>query len=83
MYDFLKDRRKDIDILDLERTGQISEDEAIYRHVCRYAKDNAWYVYRYNLFEYFTENYISVPAFSIDSDGFMAHPITGQRLCPV
>ena len=34
-YDFLKDRRKDIDILDLERTGKISEDEAIYRHVLR------------------------------------------------
>ena len=30
-YDFLKDRRKDIDILDLERTGKISEDEAIYQ----------------------------------------------------
>ncbi len=82
-YDFLKDRRKDIDILDLERTGKISEDEAVYRHVCRYAKDNAWYVYRYNLFEYFTDNHIPVPAFSIDSDGFMTHPITGQHLCPM
>lgn len=82
-YDFLKDRRKDADILDLERTGQISEDEAVYRHVCRYAKDNVWYVYCYNLFEYFTENHIPVPAYSIDSDGFMIHPITGQKLCPL
>lgn len=41
MYDFLKDRRKDADILDLERTGQISKDEAIYRHVLRYVADNA------------------------------------------
>lgn len=83
MYDFLKDRRKDIDILDLERTGKISEDEAVYRHVCRHAVDNAWYVYRYNLFDYFKEYHLSVPTFSIDSDGFMIHPITGQKLCPL
>lgn len=62
MYDFLKDRRKDIDILDLERTGQISEDEAVYRHVFRHAADNAWYVYRYNLFKYFADNHISFPS---------------------
>lgn len=81
-YDFLKDRRKDIDILDLERTGLISEEEAIYRHVLRYA-NNAWYYYRYNLADYFRCHHISVPAFSIDSDGFMTHPITGQKLCPL
>ena len=56
-YDFLKDRRKDADILDLERTGQISEDEAIYRHVLRYA-DNAWFYYRYNLADYFADNHL-------------------------
>ena len=39
-YNFLLDRVIDLDILDLERTGQISEEEAIYRHVLRYA-DNA------------------------------------------
>ena len=82
-YDFLKDRRKDNDILDLERTGKISEDEAIYHHVCRHASNNAWYYYRYNLTEYFTDNHIPVPAFSTDSDGFMTHSITGQRLCPM
>lgn len=82
-YDYLKDRRKDIDLLDLERTGKISEEEAIYRHVCHYAKDNAWYVYRYNLFDYFRDNHIPVPAYSIDSDGFMCHSVTGQRLCPM
>lgn len=82
-YDFLKDRRKDTDILDLERTGKISEDEAVYRHVCRHASNNAWYYYRYNLAEYFTDNHIPVPAFSTDSDGYMTHSITGQRLCPM
>lgn len=82
-YDFLKDRRKDLDILDMERTGKISEEEAIYRHVCRYAADNAWYYFRYNLAEYFKDNNLKVPAYSLDSDGFMIHPITGQRLCPL
>jgi hypothetical protein len=81
-YNFLKDRRKDIDILDLERTGQISEEEAVYRHVLRYA-DNAWYYYRYNLVEYFKDNHLTVPVFSIDSGGYMTHSITGQRLCPL
>lgn len=81
-YDFLEDRRKDIDILDLERTGQISEEEAIYRHVLRYA-DNAWYVYRYNLFEYFRDNHLNVPDYAIDEEGYMTHLVTGQRLCPL
>ena len=81
-YDFLKDRRKDIDILDLERTGKISEEEAIYRHVLRYA-DNAWYYYRYSLAEYFADNGIPIPSYALDSEGFMIHSITGQRLCPI
>ena len=82
-YDFLKDRRKDIDILDLERTDNISEDEAIYRHVFRHASNNAWYVYRYNLFEYFKDNHIPIPKYSLDGEGYMIHHITGQRLCPI
>ena len=83
MYDFLKDRRKDIDILDLERTGKISEEEAVYRHVLRHAADNAWYIYRYNLFKYFADNHLKVPKYSFDSQGYMTHSITGQRLCPL
>lgn len=82
-YNFLKDRRKDLDILDLERTGKISEDEAVYRHVLRHAADNAWYVYRYNLFEYFRDNHLKVPDYAIDGEGYMTHLVTGQRLCPL
>lgn len=82
-YDFLKDRRKDADILDLERTGKISEDEAVYHHVLRHAADNAWYVYRYNLFDYFKDNRISVPKYSLDGEGYMIHCVTGQRLCSI
>lgn len=82
MYDFLKDRRSDLDILDLERTGVISSDEAIYKHVMKYAKDNAWYYYRYNLEQYFRDNHIPVPNFITDEDGFMRHPVTNKLLCP-
>lgn len=81
-YEFLKDRRNDLDILDMERTGKISEDEAVYRHMLRYA-DNAWYVYRYNLFKYFADNHLKVSKYSFDSEGYMTHHITGQRLCPL
>ena len=81
-YYFLKDRRKDADILNLERTGRISEEEAVYHHVCRYA-DNAWFYYRYNLTEYFRDNHLKVPDYAIDEEGYMTHPITGQKLCPL
>lgn len=81
-YNFLKDRRQDLDLLDMERTGILSEEEVIYRHVCRHAKDNAWYIYRYNLFDYFKDNHIPIPKYSLDSEGFMTSPITGKKLCP-
>lgn len=67
----------------MERTGQISEEEAVYRHVLRHAADNAWYVYRYNLFEYFRDNHLKVPDYAIDGEGYMTHLVTGQRLCPL
>lgn len=81
MFDFKKYRRGSEDILDLERTGQISEEEATYRHIMRYA-DNAWYYYRYGLQDYFKQYHIPVPQYRLDEYGFMIHPITGQKLCP-
>ena len=81
MYDFLKDRRNDLDILDLERTGIISEGEATYKHVVRYASDNAWYYYRYNLEQYFKDNHLKVPDYKLDEQGYMIHPVTGKKLC--
>ena len=81
-YDFKLDRRNDLDILDLERTGVISQEEATYRHVRRYVDDNPWYVYRYVLEEYCKDNHIVIPNFTLDEQGFMIHPITGQRFCP-
>lgn len=81
-YEFIKDRRNDLDLLDMERTGQISEEEAVYHHVCRYA-DNAWYYHRYNLADYFKDNHLKIPTFFTDTDGYMIHSVTGQRLCPL
>lgn len=81
MFDFKKYRRGSEDILDLERTGKISEEVATYMHILKYA-DNAWYYLRYDLREYFREYHIPVPKYSIDEQGFMVHSITGQRLCP-
>lgn len=81
MFDFLKYRRGSEDILDLERTGQITEEEAVYRHILRYA-DNAWYYLRFGLQEYFTEHNIPVPEYDLDADGFMIDRLTGKKLCP-
>lgn len=81
-YNFLEDRSDDLDILDMERTGQITHEESIYRHVIKYA-DNAWYYHRYNLEQYFKDNHIPVPQYALDDKGFMVHPITGVRLCPL
>ena len=67
----------------MERTGHISEDEAVYRHVLRHAANNAWYYHRYNLTEYFRDNHLKVPDYAIDEEGYMTHPITGQKLCPL
>ncbi len=77
-YDFLKDRRHNLDLLEMERTGKISEEEAVYHYVLRHASNNAWYVYRYNLFEYFKDNRIPIPKYSLDSEECMIHNIIGQ-----
>ena len=81
MFDFNKYRRGSEDIIDLERTGQISEEEATYRHILRYS-DNAWYMLRYDLEQYYKDNHIPIPEYRLDENGFMIHPITGQKLCP-
>ena len=81
MFDFLKYRRGSEDLLDLERTGKISEEEAIYRHIMGYS-NNAWFYLRYGLEQYFEDYHIPVPKYSLDTEGFMVHPVTGQRLCP-
>lgn len=81
-YDFFKDRRGDLDIVDLERTGQISSDYATYLHVKRYVENNAWYAYRYNLFDYCNQNGILIPKYELNNDDRMIDPVTKKILCP-
>lgn len=81
-YNFLLDRRDDLDILDLELTKKITPQEATYLHVKRYVENNPWYVYRYNLFDYCKKHNINIPSFELDSQGFMINPATNKRLCP-
>ena len=80
-FNFLKYRRGSEDILDLERTGVISEEEATYKHILKYA-DNAWYYLRFGLQDYFEKHNIPVPEYLLDEQGFMIHPETGKKLCP-
>ena len=82
-YNFLMDRRDDIDLLDAEITKKITPDDAILQHVLRHAKNNAWYYYRYDLAEYFRDNHISIPEFDLDDENYMVDKITRKRLCPL
>ena len=79
-FDFKEYRLDNLNILDLERTGRLSHDEAIYRHILT-IKDNAWYYLRYGLEDYFKENKIPVPEYDIDADGRMIGK-NGKKLCP-
>ena len=80
-FNFYKYRRGELDLLDFERTGQISEEESTYKHILEIA-DNAWYYYRYNLRDYFLQYHIPAPKYRLDEQGFMIHPVTGEKLCP-
>lgn len=80
-FDFLKYRRDSEDILDLERTGKITEEEATYQHILRYS-NNAWYYLRFGLAQYFKDNNIPIPKYDLDENGFMIDVTTRQKLCP-
>lgn len=79
-FDFKEYMVDDFEILDLERTGQISHEEAIYRHILN-IKDNAWYYLRFGLEDYYKENKIPVPEYDIDVKGRMIGK-DGKKLCP-
>jgi hypothetical protein len=80
-YNFMKDRSRCIDLLHLERAGVISDDETNFLLLKR-IQDNPWYVYRYGLSEEFKKYGLKIPKFSLDSEKYMTHPITGQRFNP-
>lgn len=82
-YDFLLDRRGDLDIIELEYSGQISHEEATFRHVMRKAKNNAWYVLRYHLYGYFDKYGIDIPEYDLNEERRMVDVKTGNILCPL
>lgn len=82
LFDFFRYRKGSEDILDGEYTGRISAEEAVYKHIMRYA-DNAWYYLRFGLQEYFKDNKIPEPDYYLDEEGHMVHPDTHRRLCPI
>lgn len=80
-YDFKECMQDCLDILDDERTGKISHDEAIYKHVKRAVEVTPWYAFRYNLLEYCKENHIHLPDVHIDNAGFLVD-LNDVRICP-
>ena len=81
-YNFLEDRRNFEHLVDKEVKSIITHKEANYIRAKQLIENNPWYVYRYNLFDYCKENNIKISEFKLDSQGFMIHPVTGERLCP-
>ena len=81
-YNFLEDRRNFEHLVDKEVKSIITHKEANYIRAKQLIESNPWYVYRYNLFGYCKENNIKIPEFKLDSQGFMIHPVTRERLCP-
>ena len=82
LRNYVSNKYEKLDLLDLERTGQISHDEATYEYVLRHASKNPWYVYRFGLTGYCLRHNIPIPDFSIDNDGFMINKESGERLRP-
>lgn len=80
-YNFYLDRHNDLDILDIELIGKLTNELATYYHIKRYVESNPWYVYRYNLFDYCKINNISTLSYFIDSQGFMIDN-QGSKFCP-
>lgn len=81
-YDFLSDRRGELDIISMEYEGKISHEEATLMHVMRKAKNNAWYVLRYNLSDYFKEHEIPEPGYYLNEFNRMCDVETDELLCP-
>lgn len=84
MYNFLEDRRSDMDLLIGVREGVLAQDDATYLYLQRYAR-NPWFYFRYDLQEAFEYYGLREPEegvdFLEDSEGFMTD-LNGVRLVP-
>lgn len=82
-YNFLEDRRTDMDLLMYEREGQWTKEQVIREYLRRH--DNPWFFFRYDLREVYQQYGLSFPQegkdYWIDEEGFMIGR-TGKRLLP-
>ena len=82
-YNFLEDRRTDMDLLMYEREGQWTKEQVIREYLRRH--DNPWFFFRYDLREVYQQYGLSFPQegkdYWIDEEGFMIGR-NGKRLVP-
>ena len=82
-YNFLEDRRTDLDLLMYEREGQWTKEQVIREYLRRH--DNPWFFFRYDLREVYQQYGLPFPQegkdYWIASDGFMVNK-NGERLVP-
>lgn len=83
-YNFLEDRRTDMDLLMYEREGQWTKEQVIREYLTR--RNNPWFFFRYDLREVYQQYGLPFPQEGKDywlaSDGFMVNK-NGERLVPI
>lgn len=83
-YNFLEDRRTDMDLLMYEREGQWTKEQVIREYLRRH--DNPWFFFRYDLREVYQQYGLPFPQegkdYWFDKSGFMVNK-DGVRLTPV
>lgn len=81
-FDFVSYRRFSPEILDRERTGKISKEQAIYEQLKKFSH-NIWYYYRYNLKQLYIDYKIGVPKnWYEDAEGRLRFLTNGELCCP-
>lgn len=82
-YNFLEDRRTDMDLIMYEREGQWTKEQVIREYLTRH--NNPWFFFRYDLREVYQQYGLPFPQegkdYWIASDGFMVNK-DGARLLP-
>lgn len=83
-YNFLEDRRTDMDLLMYEREGQWTKEQVIREYLTRH--NNPWFFFRYDLREVYQQYGLPFPQegkdYWIDEEGFMIGR-NGKRLVPI
>lgn len=69
-----------LDILDDEIMNELSLDST-FKRICETYLNNAWYVARFNLYDFFNKHNIPIPEFKLNKYGFMVDE-TGLMLKP-